>query len=235
MYVYLPIVQNYDSKTKIMMLKKFFAQKEKFHDFQELSEEDYIKVDGLVKDFLSKNKNFSHYIKNNIHVVMPFVLDQDKELTYDEKVLAFILAVDRDLNALRIYEEESMMPNIQKRCLEKLRFYNPTFIQFEKSFYKKFRSQDKLGNSEELKIAREELTTALSFIKNIKEYRVKKYCMVHTPENSVKSLKEQLLDNPQDLKEYELRLKKRKKEKKVLPSTHYSTDFMNKVDKKFIK
>ena len=55
-----------------------------------------------------------------------------------EQLALFILLVDSELDMLRIYEEESMMSEVEKRIVEQFGYYNPELLKLEKKFHKRF-------------------------------------------------------------------------------------------------
>lgn len=55
-----------------------------------------------------------------------------------EQLALFILLVDSELDMLRIYEEESMMSEVEKRIIEQFGYYNPELLKLEKKFHKRF-------------------------------------------------------------------------------------------------
>lgn len=69
------------------------------------------------------------------------VLEQKKLLglkTTAEQLALFILLVDSDLDMLRIYEEESMMPVVKKRIIEEFGYFNPELLSLERKYHKRF-------------------------------------------------------------------------------------------------
>lgn len=55
-----------------------------------------------------------------------------------EKAIFLLLIMDSDLDLLRIYEEESKWPNIQKRAKEEVGIFNHELLKLEKKYQKKF-------------------------------------------------------------------------------------------------
>ena len=69
------------------------------------------------------------------------VINQKKLLglsSMAEQLALFILLVDSELDMLRIYEEESMMSEVEKRIIEQFGYYNPELLKLEKKFHKRF-------------------------------------------------------------------------------------------------
>lgn len=63
----------------------------------------------------------------------------------EEQVALFILLVDSDLDMLRIYEEESMMPNVKRRIKEEFGYYNKDLLPIERKFHKRFCPEKELS------------------------------------------------------------------------------------------
>ena len=62
-----------------------------------------------------------------------------------EQAALFILLVDSNLDMLRIYEEESRMPNVEKRIIEEFGYYNSELLNLEKKFHKRFCPEKELS------------------------------------------------------------------------------------------
>ena len=65
--------------------------------------------------------------------------------TLAEQFAFFILITDRDLDMLRIYEEESMMPTVEERIIEEFGYYNKDLLTLEKLFHTRFCPDKKLS------------------------------------------------------------------------------------------
>ena len=55
-----------------------------------------------------------------------------------EQLVFLILVGDPELNCLQIYEEESKMDEVQRRCLESFNYYNMNLIHLEKLYHERF-------------------------------------------------------------------------------------------------
>lgn len=62
-----------------------------------------------------------------------------------EKLAFLILAGDPELKCLKIYEEESKISEIERRCNEELNYYNELLIKLEKLFHEKFCPEKELS------------------------------------------------------------------------------------------
>lgn len=58
--------------------------------------------------------------------------------TFRQAFLIFILTVDPDLNMLKIYLDESMVPRMMDRANEELGFYHRDLIRLEQEYHKRF-------------------------------------------------------------------------------------------------
>ena len=65
--------------------------------------------------------------------------------TFAEQLAFYILVVDPNLDMLRIYEEESMIPNVEERIIEEFGYYNAELIKIEKKFHQRFCPSKKLS------------------------------------------------------------------------------------------
>lgn len=62
-----------------------------------------------------------------------------------KKAIFFILVIDPDLQALRIYEEESNSTQIQERMIQELGFYHENFVRLEELYRKRFFPQMRIS------------------------------------------------------------------------------------------
>ncbi len=58
--------------------------------------------------------------------------------TIFEKLVFLILVSDPNLDILRIFEEESKIPEVERRCKEAFNYYNPDLITLEKLYHQRF-------------------------------------------------------------------------------------------------
>lgn len=65
--------------------------------------------------------------------------------TVTEQELMLILLVDPNMEMLKIYEEESQVNRLAKRCIEAFGFYSQSFINLEKKYKKRFYPDLKLN------------------------------------------------------------------------------------------
>lgn len=62
-----------------------------------------------------------------------------------EQLAFYILVVDPNLDMLRIYDEESMMPNVEERIIEAFGYYNKELLTLERKFHERFCPDKKLS------------------------------------------------------------------------------------------
>lgn len=93
-------------------------------DFKRLQELTYLFADDI--DF--NTCAFNILFQNNIFGLT----------TIQEQLSLFIMTVDKELNALKIYEEESNLKIVRKRMFEQFGFYNFNLIKAEKMFKNRF-------------------------------------------------------------------------------------------------
>ena len=55
-----------------------------------------------------------------------------------QQLALFVLLVDSDLDMLRIYEEESMMPRVKERIIEEFGYFNTELLALERKYHKRF-------------------------------------------------------------------------------------------------
>lgn len=112
-----------------------FANSSKVSSFDSVSQDKFDEINESVKNWVA---NFDPKNTN----LLSFHLCNQSELlkvsSLEEKLVFFILANDPDLDILRIYEEESMVPKAKNRCVLEKGYYIPDIIRIEKLFHQKF-------------------------------------------------------------------------------------------------
>ena len=63
----------------------------------------------------------------------------------EESLIFFILTIDPELKALRIYEEESTLEKMQERTLAELGFYNMNMVKAERMYHARFTPDMKIS------------------------------------------------------------------------------------------
>lgn len=105
-------------------------------NFNSISDERYNELIDIAQAWLSLAPN-----KYNSSTAAYSVTNQRKLLgltSVSEQLAMFILLVDSELDMLRIYEEESMMPNVERRIIEEFGYYNQDLLSLEKKFHSRF-------------------------------------------------------------------------------------------------
>ena len=112
-------------------------------NFDGVSDERYEELVSLARGLLSLVPE-----RFNTSSATYSVLEQKKLLglkTTAEQLALFILLVDNDLDMLRIYEEESMMPVVRKRIIEEFGYFNPELLSLERKYHERFCPDKKIS------------------------------------------------------------------------------------------
>ena len=105
-------------------------------DFDSVYDERYQELIDLAQSLLALVTD-----KFNTSSATYSVLEQKKLLglkSTAEQLALFVLLVDSELDMLRIYEEESMMSEVERRITEQFGYYNPELLKLEKKYHKRF-------------------------------------------------------------------------------------------------
>ena len=105
-------------------------------DFDSVSDERYEELICLAQSLLVLVPD-----KFNTSSATYSVLEQKKLLGLKgtaEQLALFILLVDSELDMLRIYEEESMMPRVKERITEEFGYFNTELLTLERKYHKRF-------------------------------------------------------------------------------------------------
>lgn len=141
-------------KYEEMFFKKFFNDKELItevgchnqkmivararllENFNNISDYRYLELVRVSQMWLSFVKE-----EYNFKVATYSVINQYKLLgltSLEEQLALFILLVDSNLDMLKIYEEESVMKNIEKRIIEQFGYFNKELLILEGKFHARF-------------------------------------------------------------------------------------------------
>lgn len=115
---------------------KFMSKAKLLKDFNSISDERYDELVNIAQTWLSLVPE-----KYNFKVAIYSVTNQKELLgltNSSEQLALFILLIDSNLDILKIYEEESIMKNIEKRIIEEFGYFNNELINLEKKFYNRF-------------------------------------------------------------------------------------------------
>lgn len=105
-------------------------------DFDKITDERYKELVELAQGLLSLVPD-----KYNTSLATYSVIDQKKLLGLNnsyEQLALFILLVDGELDMLRIYEEESRMPEVKRRITEQFGYFNMELLSLERKFHSRF-------------------------------------------------------------------------------------------------
>ncbi len=114
----------------------FFASTKSVHSFK--------KVNQAAFQILSKKADYYRLNCENPSDINTICFNMNNpnsvlELwTTPYKIIFLISAIDPNLNALRIYAEESNIANIKKRMIEEFGFYHEDFIRLEEMYRRRF-------------------------------------------------------------------------------------------------
>ena len=148
-------------KHEELYFKRFFGEKELVTEVNSHNQDSFIKRSKLLKDFNSISDERYERLTDLAQIWLSVAPDKfnSKVATYSvtnqrkllglrnlaEQAALFILLVDSNLDMLRIYEEESRMPNVEKRIIEEFGYYNPELLNLEKKFHKRFCPEKELS------------------------------------------------------------------------------------------
>ena len=112
-------------------------------DFNDISDERY-------KELLDTAQTWFALVpdKFNLKVATYSVINQKKLLGLNntaEQLALFILLIDSNLDMLRIYEEESMMQNVEARIIEQFGYFDQELLILERKFHNRFCPDKKLS------------------------------------------------------------------------------------------
>ena len=112
-------------------------------DFNGISDKRYEELVDVANTWLSMAPN-----KYNSYIAAYSVTNQNKLLGLNnlaEQLVLFILLVDRNLDMLRIYEEESQMKYMEERTMEEFGYFNTDLLELEKRFHDRFCPKKKVS------------------------------------------------------------------------------------------
>ncbi len=107
--------------------------------FNSITPERYQELKEIANQWLTDNQYDDH--KTTTATAVYNILSQNKVLglkSLAEQFCFFIMLIDPELDILKIYEEESRIPNITNRIKERFNFYYPDFIRIEKLYHQTF-------------------------------------------------------------------------------------------------
>lgn len=145
-------------KYEELFFKRFYNNRELITEVGQHNEDKFLLLSCLIQSFDNISDDRYEMLVKNAQIWLSQVPEQyrSKIATYSatnqkdliglqslaEQYAFYILIVDGNLDMLRIYEEESMIPAMEERIQEEFGFYNPAMISLEKLFHSRF-CQDK--------------------------------------------------------------------------------------------
>lgn len=134
--------------------KRFFGEKELITEVNSHNQDSFIKHSKLLKDFNCISDERYLELVNIAQTWLSFAPDKfnSSVATYSitnqrnllglnnlaEQLTLFILIVDSNLDMLRIYEEECMIKNTERRTIEEFGYFNMDLIALEKKYHERF-------------------------------------------------------------------------------------------------
>lgn len=115
---------------------KFFKSFKNIESFDDVSDTTFQVLSIKSAEFAKKCKDPQNINTVCFNMSNPNSFPETRYPTH--KIIFFILTIDPELNALKIYEEESNVSNIKARMIEELGFYHEDLIRIEKMYRKKF-------------------------------------------------------------------------------------------------
>lgn len=148
-------------KYEELFFKRFYNEKELITQVGQHNEDKFLLLSCLIQSFDSiSNERYQELVeKAEVWLSMvpekyrskiaTYSITNQKDLigldTLAEQYAFYILIVDGNLDMLRIYEEESMIPKTEERIQEEFGFYNPSMITLEKLFHSRFCPEKKIS------------------------------------------------------------------------------------------
>lgn len=153
-------------KFEELFFKRFYAEKELITEVGQNNQDNLLLFAKVISDFnCISDERYAELVENanlwlslvdskyKTSIATYSVLNQKKLLGLNslaEQFVFFILVTDRDLDMLRIYEEESMMPNVEERIIDAFGYYNKDLLVLERKFHERFCPDKKLSVWSEL-------------------------------------------------------------------------------------
>lgn len=141
-------------KYEEMFFKKFFNEKELIIEIGNNNQNNLMNQAKTLKNFNNiSDKRYEELVyiaqtwlslapkKHNSKIAVYSVTNQNKLLgltNLAEQLTLFILLIDNNLDMLKIYEEESMMKDIEERIIEEFGYFNIELLILERKFHDRF-------------------------------------------------------------------------------------------------
>lgn len=121
----------------------FFKFASFVRSFERITDERFEELKAIVDDYKELVPNI-----NNLHVLAYNILYKRrgfKTLNIRERYALFIYIIDPELKVLKIYEEESTMNEIRRRCIEEFGYFNEVLIRLEMLYHQRFCPNKKIS------------------------------------------------------------------------------------------
>lgn len=141
--------------------KKFFNEKELITEVRSNNQDSLLSKAKFLRSFNSISDERFEELKDIAQAWLSLVPEKHNtniatySLTHQHKLLGvnnvveqmalFILMVDSDLDMLRIYEEESMMSETERRITEEFGYFSTDLLKLEKKFHERFCPDKKIS------------------------------------------------------------------------------------------
>lgn len=104
--------------------------------FESVSDEDFEKIKLIAEEYKKSVADPS-----NIHTLSYNIITRRKKVRITNlraKLVLIIYIIDPELKILKIYEEESTIDEIKRRCIEEFGYYNMELIRLERLYHQRF-------------------------------------------------------------------------------------------------
>lgn len=148
-------------KYEELFFKKFYSKRELITEVKQHNEDNLMSLEKYLESFKSiSDKRYDELIekaqlwltlvpdKYKTKIATYSVTNQKKLIGLNslaEQLAFFILVVDPNLDMLKIYEEESMIPKMEKRIIEEFGFYHPSLLSLEEKYHSRFCPNKKIS------------------------------------------------------------------------------------------
>lgn len=148
-------------KYEELFFKKFYSKRELITEVKQRNEDNLMSLEKYLESFKSiSDKRYDELIekaqlwltlvpdKYKTKIATYSVTNQKKLIGLNslaEQFAFFILVVDPNLDMLRIYEEESMIPKMAERIIEEFGFYHPSLLSLEEKYHSRFCPNKKIS------------------------------------------------------------------------------------------
>lgn len=126
-----------DFITKLLFLTEFITS------FNKISDERYEELKRKAEIYTTLTDK-----ENDLFTSAYTCMNQSQTIglrNIQEQLAFFTLTSDPNLDILRIYEEESLIPEVERRCMEQFGYFNINLVKLEKLYHSRFCQEKKLS------------------------------------------------------------------------------------------